>query len=88
MMQKVLSILQLLPDRQWLMQTNDAVNATYLEHLFRYATSLNGDVSTFSELANAMNANANANANAYNVLLEHMKPMHFLQGQLKHWFKN
>ncbi len=86
MMQKVLSILQLLPDRQWSMQTNYAVNATYLEHLFRYATSLNGDVSTFSELANAMNANANANA--YNVLLEHMEPMHFLQGQLKHWFKN
>jgi hypothetical protein len=52
--------------------------------LFRYATSLKGDVATFKELADAMNAKANVE----NVLPEHMKPMHLSQGQLKFWFKN
>jgi hypothetical protein len=65
-------------------QEIDAVDATYLKRLYRYATILHGDVATFRELANAMNAKANIE----NVLPEHMKPMHLSQGQLKHWFKS
>jgi hypothetical protein len=66
------------------MQEIDAVDATYLKQLYRYATSLHGDVATFEELADAMNAKANIE----NVLPEHTKPMHLSQGQLKRWFKN
>ncbi len=65
-------------------QEIDAVDATYLKRLYRYATSLHGDVATFKELADAMNAKANVE----NVLPEHMKPMHLSQGQLKRWFKS
>jgi hypothetical protein len=61
--------------------STNAVDETYLKRLYRYASSLHGDVATFKELADAMNAKEN-------VLPEHKKPMHLSQGQVKHWFNS